>query len=105
MVDSSKALSRSPSLASSAPAEDQEKLAMEMNVLPVSSSRNSTDAELGKEGEEEQDGLLRADGKPAEPPKENFRAAVMWMVINTLATIGIVSLHPHGPLTEAAPAR
>lgn len=32
-----------------------------------------------------------ADEKP-EPPKSGFTMALVWMVINTLATIGIVSL-------------
>ena len=100
MAESSKAFQRSPSPATSAVVEDQEKFGVEMDDLAAGGpSRTSTDVELGKEGEEEQDGLLRADDKPAEPPKDSFRAAVTWMVINTLATIGIVSLHPHRPLT------
>lgn len=95
MAESSKAFSRSPSPATSAVAGEQEKFGMEMSDMSAGPSRASTDAELGKEREDEQEALLQADEKPAEPPKNSFRAAVMWMVINTLATIGIVSPHPH----------
>ncbi|KAK3940509.1 triose-phosphate transporter [Diplogelasinospora grovesii] len=50
------------------------------------------DLEIGDERED--DGLLRPKSGPEipaeEPPKSSFRAALIWMVINTLATIGIV---------------
>lgn len=90
MPESSKDYSRSPSLASSA-AADQEKLTMEMDELSGEGpSRKSTDLDYGKE-EEEQDVLLPAgDSKPEEPAKSSSAAAVTWMVVNTLATIGIV---------------
>lgn len=84
---------------------EQEKFAVEMNDLAAAGpSRTSTDAELGKETEEEHDGLLHAKDKPAEPPKESFRAAVTWMVINTLATIGIVSLDSQNPPHTTLPS-
>lgn len=87
-------------------AAEQEKFGVEMNDLAAAGpSRTSTDAELGKEGEEEErERLLHADDKPTEPPKESLRATVTWMVINTLATIGIVSLDPHSPSHTTRPS-
>lgn len=84
----------SPSVASSSTMEDQEKLIMEMNELSEDGTmRRSTDMEFGKD--EEQDTLLPMDSnKPTEPPKASVRTAVTWMVINTLATVGIVGF-PH----------
>ncbi|MBE3050283.1 hypothetical protein IMZ48_48860 [Candidatus Bathyarchaeota archaeon] len=87
MAGSSGGSPRSPSLASSATVEDREKLAVEMDELAGGgSSRESADLDFGKE--EEQHALLPDDGP--EPPKSSFRTAVIWMVVNTLATIGIV---------------
>lgn len=89
MAESSKGSPRSPSLASSATA-DEEKLTIEMNELSGDGpSRKSADFDFDKE--EEQDALLPVeDSKPAEPAKSGFATAVTWMVVNTLATIGIV---------------
>lgn len=92
MAESSRGLPRSPSLASSATADGQEKHAVEMDELAEDGpSRRSADRDFGKE--EEQDALLPAeDNKPEEPPKRSFATAVIWMAVNTLATIGIVCL-------------
>ena len=62
--------------------------------------------ERDERDEREDDGLLpqpQAE-KPAEPAKNSFTAALMWMVLNTLATIGIVSLGALLPGSSAAPS-
>ncbi|SPO02769.1 related to integral membrane protein [Cephalotrichum gorgonifer] len=81
---------RSPSLASSSTMEDKERLVVEMNELSEDgTSKRSTDLEFRKE--EEQEALLSTDDdKKPEPPKTSFRTALLWMMVNTLATIGIV---------------
>jgi hypothetical protein len=90
MAESSKGYARSPSLSSSTTADGQEKITMEMNELSGDGpSRKSADLDFGKE--EEQDTLLPVeDSKPAEPAKTSTATAVSWMIVNTLATIGIV---------------
>lgn len=57
--------------------------------------KNPEDIELGSTVEREE--LLGngtapavAQGKPTEPASSSAKAAIIWMVINTLATIGIV---------------
>lgn len=95
MADPSRSYPRSPSLASSATAEDHEKPAVEMGELAASPPRQSADLDFDKE--EELDALLPGADRPTDPPKSSFTTAVLWMVVNTLATIGIV--HPNPPLT------
>lgn len=53
-----------------------------------------TPEELEQDRDEERDGLLDDEGKPAEPKKQESttRSSFIWMVVNTLATIGIVGL-------------
>jgi solute carrier family 35, member E3 len=74
--------------------EEREKLA-KLDALDddVSKPKPADDVEAGgDEGEDEE--LLPQVNEKAEPPKSSFTSAVIWMVINTLATIGIVRFHP-----------
>lgn len=41
----------------------------------------------------EDDELLPQDLEKPEPPKASARSGIVWIVVNTLATVGIVSLH------------
>lgn len=50
--------------------------------------KSQNDEELGTQEDEK---LLPKTNEKEEPPKASFRSAVVWMVVNTLATIGIVS--------------
>ena len=58
----------------------------------ISRLKSPDDLELGREAEAEaeDDSLLPKINEKEEPPKSSFRSAVIWMVVNTLATIGIV---------------
>jgi solute carrier family 35 protein E3 len=47
------------------------------------------DMEMGDERED--DDLLPQVSEKTEPPKSTFTSSAIWMVVNTLATIGIVS--------------
>ncbi|WYZ40076.1 hypothetical protein EsH8_IV_000417 [Colletotrichum jinshuiense] len=49
--------------------------------------KSQNDEELGTQEDEK---LLPKTNEKEEPPKASFRSAVVWMVVNTLATIGIV---------------
>jgi solute carrier family 35, member E3 len=49
--------------------------------------RSSND---GPEGETERDTFLPKEPEKPEPPKSTFMSSLIWMVVNTLATIGIV---------------
>ncbi|PKS12963.1 hypothetical protein jhhlp_000304 [Lomentospora prolificans] len=91
MVDpSGSSAPRSPSLSSSTTMDDHEKLVMEMSELDDNGNpRKSTDLEFN-DGEEKETLLPQGTEKPAEPEKSSFKAALTWMVINTLATVGIV---------------
>ena len=55
--------------------------------------KSPEDLELGDEDDIEREGLLpAAQEKPTQPtPEGSVRSAFVWMVVNTLATIGIVS--------------
>lgn len=56
-------------------------------LLPEINEKGSHDLE----SDSEDDTLLtQANEKKEEPPKASFRSALIWMVTNTLATIGIV---------------
>lgn len=46
------------------------------------------DLEIGDERED--DGLLPQETEKPEPPKSTFKSSFIWMIVNTLATIGIV---------------
>lgn len=87
---SSSSAPRSPSISSSTTMDDREKLVMEMSELDDNGNpRRSSDLEFNKREEEE--GLLPQDSeKPAEPAKSSLNTALMWMGLNTLATVGIV---------------
>ncbi|KEZ42903.1 Solute carrier family 35 member E3 [Scedosporium apiospermum] len=87
---SSSSAPKSPSISSSTTMEEHEKLMMEMSELDDNGNpKRSTDLEFNKR-EEEENLLPGGNEKPAEPAKSSFRAALTWMGINTLATVGIV---------------
>jgi len=69
--------------------EEREKLA-KLDALDDDGAKLTPpeDLEVGEEREDEEL-LPQVDEKPA-PPKSTFRSSAIWMVINTLATIGIV---------------
>lgn len=46
--------------------------------------------ELDMEKDREDDDLLPKEGENEEPAKNTFMSSFIWMVVNTLATIGIV---------------
>jgi len=63
-----------------------------------SGSRDSDDGrfalktpdELEKDNDFEREGLLPEEEKAPAPPTSTARSSLIWMVVNTLATIGIV---------------
>jgi solute carrier family 35 protein E3 len=94
-----RAADREPSISSSVTEaetfDDNEKHGTEGSFVKV---KTPEEVEHGDDVERAE--LLREDHeKPAAPPKpdNSTRSAIIWMVVNTLATIGIVSL-------EAIPA-
>ncbi len=70
--------------------DENEKLAkIDHSEDGLKSLKPPEELEMAEDGEDA--GLLPpADEKP-EPPKNTFMSSLIWMVINTLATIGIVS--------------
>jgi solute carrier family 35, member E3 len=62
--------------------------------------KSPEDLELGDGDDIEREELLPAEHeKPAQPtPETSLRSAFVWMVVNTLATIGIVSFKAPGTL-------
>lgn len=71
--------------------DDSEKHAVDASFVKV---KTPDDVELGDEVERVE--LLPADQEKPAPakPDNSTRTAVIWMVVNTLATIGIVSSVP-----------
>ena len=67
--------------------DEQEKLA---KIDPTDEKRNDIEAAADDREDAAFLGPQEAPAKPAEPPKSSFVTALIWMVINTLATIGIV---------------
>ncbi|KAH8895035.1 triose-phosphate transporter [Thozetella sp. PMI_491] len=81
----------SSSSADTATHEDNEKLArLDQTGEGHENPKKPEELELGDLGEREDDGLLPKEPVKEEPPKSNFSSALIWMVVNTLATIGIV---------------
>ncbi len=79
----------SSSSAETATHEDNEKLArLDHTGDGLETLTKPEELEIGEEGED--DGLLPKEPVQEEPPKSGFTSALMWMVVNTLATIGIV---------------
>ncbi len=65
------------------------------SFVKVKASEDIPMGEMGEMGNDiERQELLQDDNEPAakapEPEKGSVKAAVIWMVVNTLATIGIV---------------
>jgi solute carrier family 35 protein E3 len=93
-----RAASISSSSADTATHEDNDKLA---RIDPIESSsleelKRPEELEIGDE--EEGDVLLpQHDDEKPEPPKSSFTSSLIWMVVNTLATIGIVRCSPRLP--------
>lgn len=65
--------------------DDEESLS---NLKSPTSVYHDSDHE--REGEDEE--LLPQQPEKAEPPKGSMSSSIVWMVVNTLATIGIVSI-------------
>lgn len=68
-----------------APLRDDESLT---NLKSPTSVYHDSD-EQEREGEDEE--LLPQQQEKPEPPKGSMASSIVWMVVNTLATIGIVS--------------
>lgn len=69
--------------------EDREKLGTFDNLEnDASKQMSSDDMALGEVEREDDMLLLRVDGETVSP-KSSFGSAVVWMVVNTLATVGI----------------
>ena len=66
--------------------EEHEKLA---SIEKDEESGPREEMEIGEEREDA--AMLPQETEKPEPPKSSMRSALIWMVINTLATIGIVS--------------
>lgn len=80
-----------------APLRDDESLT---NLKSPTSVYHDSDHE--REGEDEE--LLPQPQEKAEPPKSGMASSIVWMVVNTLATIGIVSIS-RAPLALASPMK
>lgn len=88
-------IDRPPSVSSSsaetATHEDNEKLArLDPSGPGLEELKGPEDMDVG-DGHEH-DGLLPPQDEKPEPPKSTFTTALIWMVVNTLATVGIVGL-------------
>lgn len=107
MAEKSNSMERSTSISSSTTATSrQEETSLEKTETMVNSAVSSfvdvnrDDKELGDRDshdlERASEGLLAAeddDGAPVVKPEPRFQgSATLWMIVNTLATIGIVSL-------------
>lgn len=79
----------SSSSADTATHEENEKLArLDQSEDGMEKLRSPDDLEIGDERED--DDLLPREPEKQEPPKSTFRSSLIWMIVNTLATIGIV---------------
>jgi solute carrier family 35, member E3 len=87
-----RANSFSSSSAETATHEENEKLARLDHTEEGNFEKLKTPEELEIEEEGEDDGLLPKEPEKEEPPKSTFASSLTWMVINTLATIGIVRI-------------
>jgi solute carrier family 35 protein E3 len=76
----------SSSSAETATHEENEKLAR--LTQSEDGMEKLADLEVGEE--READGLLPQESEKPEPPKSTFKSSFIWMIVNTLATIGIV---------------
>jgi solute carrier family 35 protein E3 len=90
-------LERSASISSSsaetATNEENEKLArLDQSEEGLEKMRMEEDAEAG---DREDDGLLPRIEEKTPPPKSTFTSSLIWMIVNTLATIGIVRKYHH----------
>jgi solute carrier family 35 protein E3 len=54
--------------------------------------KSPTSAYHDSDHEREDEELLPQPQEKAEPPKSGMASSIVWMVVNTLATIGIVSI-------------
>ena len=74
--------------------DENEKLAKLDQTDEGISALKDREPDGGADGEDPEDARLlpQENEKPAQPPKNSFLASLAWMVINTLATIGIVRL-------------
>lgn len=84
---------RAPSFSSSsadtATHDENEKLArLDQSEDGLEKLKSPDDMEVGDE--RENGGLLPQETEKPEPPKSTFTSSLIWMVVNTLATIGIV---------------
>lgn len=87
----------SSSSADTATHEDNEKLA---RLDQSGELKKPEDMEIG---EREDDELLpqnQREPEKQEPPKSGFTSSLVWMVVNTLATIGIVRWLPSPPFSR-----
>lgn len=98
-MSSERKTERAASIASSstdtATAEEQVAL-MKLDPLhsdddDVSRLRSPDELDIHDETDDRAGLLPRENEKPTEEPKSNFKAACIWMIVNTLATVGIVS--------------
>lgn len=83
-------VSVSSSSAETAIPEDNEKLAARLDHRDhdLEELKSPDDLEIGDDHED--DGLLPQQDEKPKPPKSTFASSLTWMVVNTLATIGIV---------------
>ena len=83
--------------------DENEKLAKLDQTDEGLSVRRDRELDDGPGGEEPEDQQLlpHETEKPVPPPKSSFLASLAWMVINTLATIAIVSVLPPKPPPRA----
>ncbi len=107
MASKERAGSFSSSSGDTATHEDDEKLnRIDHTEEGVESLKKPEELEIEEENGEDA-GLLPGETKKAEP-KSSFTSSLIWMVVNTLATIGIVCDHrtvlqvmTHGMITIA----
>lgn len=68
--------------------DENERLAKLDHTEDGMKSKTPEEMEMGDESEDKT--LLPQETEKPQPPKNSFLSALIWMVINTLATIGIV---------------
>lgn len=90
--------------------EHNEKMAPLRDDESLTNLKSPTSVYHDDDHEREDEELLPQTEEKAEQPKGSMASSIVWMVVNTLATIGIVSISraqhrlvKHAPMTRSVP--
>jgi solute carrier family 35 protein E3 len=77
--------------------EHNEKLAQILDDESLSDIKSAATAYQESDHGREDEELLPQQLVKEDPPKSSLASSIIWMVVNTFATIGIVSIYPQQP--------